>query len=188
MLSNFFWEGVGVGVCLAWVIYELLCFYGCHSLHSYDFVLLHVLMCMKVNNEWEKQNPVAGRHFQLEKLVQQVEQHQFLMKFSTEPKVSSCATLRHINALLPFLLILSPSTSFLLKLLRREHLYLPLLESYVRGIPSLLCQLRVSPCLIAIDPSVSILLALAGRSTWRTIILLGFVGGYVLAWNGWSCN
>ena len=107
MLSNFFWEGVGVGVCLAWVIYELLCFYGCHSLHSYDFVLLHVLMCMKVNNEWEKQNPVAGRHFQLEKLVQQVEQHQFLMKFSTEPKVSSCATLRHINALLPFLLAFS---------------------------------------------------------------------------------
>ncbi|KAL4606070.1 hypothetical protein ACB092_09G076500 [Castanea dentata] len=88
-----------------------------------------------------------------------------LMKFSPEPKVSSCATLRHINALLPFLLTLSLSTSFLLKLLPREHLYLPLLESYVRGIPSPLCQLRVSPCLIAIDPSVSILLALAGRST-----------------------
>ena len=88
-------------------MFSKLCFYGCHSLHSYDFVLLHVLMCKKVNNEREKQNPVTGRHFQLEKLVQQVEQHQFLMKFSTEPKVSSCATLRHINALLPFLLAFS---------------------------------------------------------------------------------
>ncbi|KAK7833155.1 hypothetical protein CFP56_025813 [Quercus suber] len=48
-----------------------------------------------------------GSHFQLEKLVQQMEQHQFLMKFSTEPKVSSCATLGHINALLPFLLTFS---------------------------------------------------------------------------------
>nr|POE99667.1 isoform 2 of protein ssuh2 like [Quercus suber] len=59
------------------------------------------------DNEQEKQNPVTGRHFQLEKLVQQVEQHQSLMKFSTEPKVSGCATLRHINAFLLFLLTFS---------------------------------------------------------------------------------
>ena len=73
-------------------MFSKLCFYGCHSLHSYDFVLLHVLMCKKVNNEREKQNPVTGRHFQLEKLVQQVEQHQFLKEFSRAKGVQLCNT------------------------------------------------------------------------------------------------
>lgn len=127
---------------------------------------------------------LTGRPFQLAKLAQQVGQHQFQMKFFTEPKVSNYATLKHINAARHFSLTPSFSISFHPKLLLRELLYLPLRGSYVRGMPYLLCQWHASPWLIVTVHSVFTSLVLAGRYTWRTTILLGFVGGYALAWSG----
>lgn len=45
---------------------------------------------------------LIGEHFQLEKLAQQVERHQFRTRFFTELEGSSCATLKHISVLQPF--------------------------------------------------------------------------------------
>ena len=127
---------------------------------------------------------LTGRPFQLAKLAQQAEQHQFQMRFFIEPKVSNYATLKHINVAQHFLTTHSFSISFHPRLLLRELLYLPLQGSYVRGMSYLSCQWHASPWLIVAVHSVFTLLVSAGMYTWRTTILLGFAGGYVLVWNG----